>query len=475
MLKSTKAGRFASLLVLSACTRAEDLARRVESLRARKLEPEPPPTDWTDAAAFLAALAYVVLPFALGAVLGRGLRGRRLAVVAFAAPLLVPAAFLALAPWVPLVPWDLLTLGLLVGTGITLGARLERLGWSRLGLVTMGTVAALCIVEVGLDALRVPAPPMSENPHRIELTRDAMIDDDAFCVIAGDAGFLAARRSRSAGAGDDVVHLGDSMVEGTLLEDADLFTAKLPPAPGLMHVNAGVTGAAPDFEYVLLRRVLAEAKKPRAIVLHLFPGNDASGLDMVFSCCADGGLVEPDGDGMRERCPAPSAKFSWRGALARPVPPYPMRVTASWFDLPKHAWKLTIGLQRRFGSKLTFEDRFRWITRLLVQMRREAGAKGVGFGVVVLPLRQRFDSGAGTGGRGDYEYSDEHAQLFREAVAASGAPWFDAEPAFRTWSAAHPGEGFLKKFPGDPHLDAAGHGAYAGIVAPFVAELVGLR
>jgi hypothetical protein len=334
----------------------------------------------------------------------------------------------------------------------------------------LGAALALQVAEVALRMLDVPRPPLSENAHRIELTRTAMVNDDAFCAIAGDPGFFEARRAMAPSAPEEVVHLGDSMVEGVGIPHEQLFVSHLQARSGARHVDAGVTGAAPDFEYVLLRRRLAQGPRPRAVVLHLFPGNDASGLGAFLSCCTDGPLVEPEGDGVRERCPAPRTGFSWQGALLRPVPPYPLRVAATAMDVPRHLWK-RVRMWHSAMDRTNFDDRFALLERLVRQMDREARAAGVPFGVVVMPLRQVIDPSSRGGGMGGYEYTEDHARLFRAAVEGSGARWLDAEPTFREWLAAHPRQGFETRFPGDPHFDAAGHAAYAEVVAPFVAGL----
>lgn len=458
-----------SALVL-ACTQPEDLVRRVESLRARHLEPDPPPFSSSDLFAYGAALLYLVLPFVLGAWVGRQWREHRWArFAALAGPVVGPALMLVLAPIVPLVAWDLVLLGVIFGLGLALGANAGRRGWYAAGTIGIGAFVALVVIEGALHILQVPRPPLSENAHRIELTRTAMVNDDAFCAIASDPGFFAARRAMAPASETEIVHLGDSMVEGVGIPYERLFVSQLQKASGALHLDAGITGASPDFEYMLMRRRLAQSPKPRAIVLHLFPGNDASGLGAFLSCCTDGPLVETQGDGVRERCPTPSTRFSWRGAIVRPVPPYPVRIAATAFDLPRHLWKRIL-LWHSGATSMDFDVRFALLERIVRQMDREAREAGVPFGVVVMPLRQIIDPSS-RGHMGDYEYTEEHARLFRAAVQGSGAAWFDAEPPFRAWLESHPKQGFETRFPGDPHFDAAGHAAYAEAIAPFVSGL----
>src|SRR5262245_17600376 len=71
-----------------------------------------------------------------------------------------------------------------------------------------------------------------------------------------------------------ILFLGDSLVWGYVVEDAERFTDLLrPQLPGFAIVNAGITGYGTDQEYLLLGR-LWERIKPDVVVLVVCVDND---------------------------------------------------------------------------------------------------------------------------------------------------------------------------------------------------------
>jgi hypothetical protein len=292
----------------------------------------------------LAAAAALVVPIAAGAGLGRVLhrllRRRVSGLVALVAGLLVPALIAAaVTVFFPIVGlWDAITEGFLCGVGIVWTAH-TLYDDGRNMLLTAGSVAAAFIVlEAGARLFlgSAPAYPIGSGPHFLlstllrstgpdspmfqrgsipyfveqqamaanpdggtmeERPPGAMMTREIVCSIAygpAYAGAVDVSRERAevfpdpfvprADASRRVLHVGDSMVFGANVRRDQTFTVNLEKLdPETQHINAGISGMAPDDYFVVLRSWVARLPID-LVVMYLFAGNDMVGLDAPHPC-----------------------------------------------------------------------------------------------------------------------------------------------------------------------------------------------
>jgi hypothetical protein len=414
------------------------------------------------AAAFMILETAAVLgcPLILGTVIGIVLRrrsGRRYAGVAAAlAFVLLPIALgTVLTVYVPLVGlWDGMMEGVLCGVGMLWAAHRVFEDPRHIVLSSTAVVAGFVLLEIGVRLFLgvPPAFPTGDGPSfflpnmlrnaapdagvfhaqglpnflaravlRVDLARKpefvppserapaALLTTELVCAIAyGSAytGFVDVSRERMVlfperftprpGAQRRVLHIGDSMVFGANVPHDQTFAADLEKLePGVQHINAGVSGMAPDDYLVVLRSWLAHQGVDLA-VMYLFEGNDLNGLDIPHPCSNWEPILTYEGGHAVLRYPSPKSDqgTGWKWLVVNSPMPYAGRVmiaahsaAAAFLGNAMASWSAHSGYQPESIALQHLED-------ILRSARDELGRRGIPFVVVVLPRGGRLRIGA---------------------------------------------------------------------------------
>jgi lysophospholipase L1-like esterase len=382
------------------------------------------------------ALLLVGGPLLAGLLLGDALRqwrgGAFLGVLA-----IVLLTFAALEALPQLGAWDTISLGGLVAAGLLLGrARLDR---GRAWVLIATSVLALAGLEAAVR-FWLPPPPHFPAPGEAALVFKPAAWD-AGCLVLYGAGSVdddvhvlrrsppdsSARRHRPL-----VVHLGDSMTFGEGVGDAEAFPALLHARhPTVVHRNYGVWAVGTDFQYLLLRRVLAE-HSPAMVVLHIYVGNDIYDIDRPYACCDAGPLLEYGPDGPAPRCERAHWSFPLGFRLSRSPPPYPLRVATFWSYTARHAAaafsrlvsQLEPGADYIRSAGEATESDWHHFTQILATMRDEI-PDDVALVVDLLPSRQTLEADHPT-----ISPSYRAAQRIAQITAELGIPTLDAWHVF---------------------------------------------
>ncbi len=437
---------------------------------------EPPPSAIFPV---LLALSLLLLPIPLGWALGVGLRRfkeRRVAAswggaLMLLVPLL-PAFFIPLN-YLPVGFYDLLAIGLLIGIGLVAGGhRWGRTIVLREALLVAGALmVALVIVEVVVRlALPAPAafPPPTEASFRLVATGANGVGGQA-CKGLFPERFpeLVQERSGVVGRTGQVLHVGDSMVEGVGVEPGERFVSRLNQLDArAAHINVGFAGTGPEYYYLATRR-WQTLSKSGAVVWYLYLFNDIDGgLQEPYGCCGGSTLLAYGEDQFEERCPAwkvgaPDNRFQNSPA------PYPLRVATAYFRTAGHLVQLHNRLvQVSPRGAVPLAESLRRTGLVLRKAVRELGEQGVGFTVVLLPYRGVLEGESVEQQRispmrsGVLEICEQHGIRCLDGTA----------PFARLVESGDVESAFINEPVWDYHFSAEGH----RIVAEWLVEVLGL-
>lgn len=277
-----------------------------------------------------------------------------------------------------------------------------------------------------------------------------------------------------------VLHLGDSLVygEGAQPEDPSFPQVLDRLDPRRTHWNEGEPMRSVDCELLVLLRWATLAEDVDAVVLYLFAGNDAVGMDEPLVTCGDQPVLRyPEGGGVEPTCLEPTLPVPVRARPFLSPAPYALRrlsgasravaeLTLRYYDLLRRR-RPGLGRDAEEGREPTAAD-LDHLGRAIAAMRDHLDARGIPLAVALLPDRRGLVPGA---------FAASHAVTvagLREAVDAAGLPWLDATPAFAAWVAGDDaGRWFAPGAYVDPHLSVDGHAALAGWLAPRLPGLLG--
>jgi len=297
--------------------------------------------------------------------------------------------------------WDSVLAGVLFGTGAVLGARgaLARVGWASV-LLSIGSAAlSLAVAEIASRTL-LPAPRaiVPRDPPKLVLddpnahtgpfqpSGDWKQDACAFLYPDLHPGVLESRAPADDGGRPVVLHVGDSMVQGCGLPISESFPARLAEIdPATLHVNAGLAAMSVDYYLLHAERWVTRRRVDR-VIFYVFVGNDLDEIDQQMPCCWGGPLLDYGPDGVRERCSRPASSadaLAWHSPL-----PYPLRAATKFSSL---ALRIAT-LRSRPRPKREHDSRWPHFEAVMRAARDRMGAHGVGFAVVLLPLREALQS-----------------------------------------------------------------------------------
>lgn len=260
----------------------------------------------------------------------------------------------------------------------------------------------------------------------------------------------------------EVLLLGDSMIYGHGVEEAETVTHSLRSEHGVGAYNMGRQGAALYDEYVLLRTFLPEVS-PRAIVLFVFL-NDFDDLEVDRSAeeiAAIPELDQLDDAALREwirqlpsRRPTALRCWFWRRpslrlllAAAKELPGLLLTTPAFAAEAAADPPFLAPLLDERRRTRLAS-----YYTRILADLAKRCRAREIALRVVYL--------GAGEDSRRYAAAQESAVELVGEAARASDLRFFDSREIFTGCA-----DCFL---PRDGHFSAKGHRLLARFVAGTV-------
>lgn len=373
---------------------------------------------------------------------------------------------LLLATVLPVGLPDLFFLGGLTTAGCYVGSRnLDRQRVARWVTATIAALLAFAAVEALLRLDLIAAPPLPRiDPNAVGLDRRASLLSDPRCALLHTSGLIADRLNVAAGQElPRILHLGDSILEGAGVAWEETATAELNRIDSrVAHHNFGAAGSGPDFQLLMLRRVLNEMT-PAQVVLHVFPSNDLSDLNQSYACCPEGPILLDDGANLTARCPTPRWRFSKTSALLAP-PPAALRLAAVHSLAAGHAWSAISHVQYRLASWLppaSMEQPhvlFDWIVRA---MKEGVENRGTTLVAVVVPLRSDLERHARDPGDPALAESLAHHSRVVGVLKRVGIPVHDAWPLFEEALRSEPSDSLFIDPPGDPHFSPRGHELYA--------------
>lgn len=260
-----------------------------------------------------------------------------------------------------------------------------------------------------------------------------------------------------------VVHLGDSMTEGPGPR-GDTFVGRLDTADAARtHLRLALAGTGPDCALFILRQL----PPLDAVVVHIFPGNDAPNLGYRYPWCDEQSLLVWEEPGLPTRCPDAPRPLSWSRRIPWDPAPYAWRWLAArsalanlllqrlWEPLPH--WLGTQDLND--GS---MEVMFHRVGLVLSALKAEADRRGVPLFATLLPWE---------GMRPDDRYRAElqaHTEAWRVALVDHDIPTLDLIRLFDgRVDPPEPGV-FAGDDPPDPHFGPKGFEAVFEAMKPWM-------
>lgn len=419
---------------------------------------------------YLLAVAITVLPLCLGFALGWALRRRyaqRFTPGWLAWSLLAIPLLAALLPpyCTGLSPWDVAFLSLLLSVGFLSAAQQwgQQTTWAGAGRASLVVVGALVVLEIG--ARLGPAPPVHfPEPGQARLlfrTDDGVPPDEKFKTrLAFPARFMSEALQAMDGRGG-ILHLGDSMVQGTGSARNQQFTTVLNQIDRLRtHINLGMADTGPDY-YWLVASNWSKAPGVEKVIFYIFMGNDLRDIGKDYVLCGNERLYEEADGGLRLRCPEPEfGGLSLPRLLSAPAP-YAWRVATSFSAAARVAAALPILLFERLERLRDDGAGIERLAQIIGTASQEMEGRGIETAVVLLPYRRALEEGG--------ELAELHRDLHRQAVeqlATHGQKTWDAWDFFAEQiNQLGADQLFLDDVPGDVHLSVRGHRLLANWLA----------
>jgi hypothetical protein len=420
--------------------------------------------------AYLLALATLLVPLLLGLGLGLvwvclwGLLESRLA---GALLLLLPVVVAATLPmeWLSIGFYDLLLMGELTMLGFLGLAHKVPRGWLRgeLALLTGGLIVGCLLVEAGTRLL--PGEPPAFPPPE---TAALLLPESGGYPHAGincQGLFpnlhpeLVASRTEFPDRPTQILHLGDSMLAGDLVDLAARTVHRLNLlAPEVSHIDAGFSGTGPDHYYLAMRRWLT-VQKADLVVWHLFLFNDAEdSMTHPYACCGNLPPLTFVDDEVAIRCQAPVEAGFYANRFVNSPAPYFLRVATHFSQFARYLCSVAGREARlRMEAAESPEEGRRRVRAVIRLAKAELDHEGIPMAIVMVPYRGSWDSTPS--GMEDRESLRLFArtlcddlqilcldgrEAFNEAVLEAGtSPYFISEPVW------------------DYHFSPAGHRLYA--------------
>jgi hypothetical protein len=417
-------------------------------------------------------LLSLLVPALLGNGVGRGVRrwwGKRISGAWFPVGVLLLASLAALVGGgggLPVGFYDLSQLLLLFAVGFLQALHAAslwqptRTWWLGAG----GSVAGLILLEAGARLL--PPPPLFLEPvGELRFLSQEMGPAPAE-ELAYPALYPRQMKGRLAQAKSGVplvLHVGDSMVQGTTLGLTHTFVAELDRLDtGRSHVNAGVDGTGPDHYFLLIQNWIKQVQVD-TVVLHLFPANDLMELDQGQRSCRGESLLTYGEGGVQVRCPEPDARVPFWLAPAFAQAPYGLRLLGHHSAAARQLQEALLRMQKAMVSpsgSLASEH----LGLVLQALGNSLSERGIHLVVTVLPFR------------GQLEAPDAQPESVRtdwtETLATSrklGLRTLDLESHFQSLVDDRGAEEFfLNEIPGDIHWSKAGHAEAARWLLPKI-------
>lgn len=433
--------------------------------------PIPPPPKAASPYRFAAgvALAPIVLGAALGLLVGRLRRWPPLKVALIAGALL-HLGVIALAPRLSVSIYDALHAALVGSIALTIaaappdGRKRLAVASAALSLVVGGAAGELVLRgrPIVRDRFGEPskarlafAPEEREWPA-LALFPEAF-DRDWFQALRR-ADLFARRPGKRR-----VLHIGDSMVAGGDVPDADRFQAVLERLrPDEEHVNLGISNTGLDVYLVILKRWMARLA-PDEVVVHAFATNDLDELDRPYASCGGEALLVYEGEGARVRCgDRPEWRFSARKLLAIDPAPYPVRVFSGVSELAGAGLVMHDRLRHGLMAEASTAAPREHARAVFVSIRDEAARARVPFTIAMMPLRGEIE------GTHSMSKRREERETILAAARSAGLRAVDSGPALAEAHERDPGTPLFQAVPTNPHMSSAGHRAYAAWLAKDV-------
>ena len=396
-------------------------------------------------------------------------------------PLLLLPASLALVPlfWRPLVFGDAWAMALVATLSGLWRSDLRPNPGRRWLLAATVTFAGLGALEATLR-LAAPAPPViddarvellqtpplrTENARNLEQLQKPSPGDSTLAAWA-EALFVPPERFRTLRAraphGPWLLHLGDSLVYGTGLTAEQGVPAQIAPLlPAFAHVNAGLPGSSIDLQFALMLRLLRAWPAPAAVVLHVYPGNDLTGLDAPLDFCGGAPVLTLPPRDLAVACTAWQPQTLAQRLLHSPLP-LPLVRAARWSWLARRIVAAHVAAQTPAQTQ-DVSGVARRYAQIAKEMQRILREKGIALNVAFMPVRPgtQHDGGAA-------------ARALQAAFAALQVNVLDSQALFD--ARAHAGQA-QQLFQGehDVHLTADGARVYASWLAPLLAGQIRAR
>lgn len=379
--------------------------------------------------------------------------------------LILPASVAALPlVWPALVPGDALPMAiiaLLVARWQGDVAPQRALRWSVALMVSLLGIGGLELV------LRMGSPPPAVEDARQILLRPApALADEGTRAAWTDTLFTAPAHFKVLRARPPqspwLLHLGDSMLFGAGIAEARAVPAQLAPLlPGVAQVNAGVPGSSIDLQYAFLERLLKLWPAPLAVVLHVYPGNDLSGLDQALEICGGRPVLTAPQQPVAVACQSAAPPPLLQSLLHTPLP-LPLARAAQWSWLAR---RLAVAHQQLqvFAEPADDAGAARRYRQIASALQRRLQEKGIRLVVAFMPGRA-----------GPHGVASAAADQLHAVFADLQVPQLDTQRVFAE-QARQGLDAALFVSASDPHLSQRGAALYAATLAPWLQTALHLR
>lgn len=412
------------------------------------------------------AVATLVVPLAVGVGLGvliARIRRRRLRSWPSAVAIFVfPAAAALFAPWTVVGFWDVALAAILLAIGFFLSAHeAGRVRPTGLLVLSISSLVALSMAEAASRLLPEPPvfPPAREarfilpggRPMHVSVpaTWEALFPERWPALLKG-------RLLDESGGPHRILHVGDSMVEGTAVAPSERFVSILDRTrTDIASINAGIGGTGPDFYYLVARRWAQELDLD-AVFFYTLSLGDLADIDKPYAHCPNGPLLSYLGDRVAPRCNEPrfdsSSPRPWLGTPS----PYALRVATQYSVLARQVAHLFHRIATKADwdlTETTTEQKWEHYEAIMKTARDDLGAQNIRLVVVMLPGRNELEKG-----RKCVECLDREKAI----LGRLGIPVLDPWDMFLA-ATANSGttRWFVNDPPSDPHFNASGHALFA--------------